>query len=393
MNKINFTKAVLDAATSGGKRVVFIYDSRTRGLALCVTRNGAKTFYVYRRVDGVPKQIRIGPYPDLSIEQARRKADEINGQIAVGEDPIELRREKRQASATFAEVFALYVERHAKIRKRTWRDDEEAFRNHLRPIASRAMARISRADISDLQAAIRLNSGPYAANRTLALVRKVFNWAIKHGQVKAENPVSGIDFYKEVERDVRLNDDDLPRLLQAIEEDSNQAVKDFFVLLLFTGVRRSNLQMMRWEQLDFKRAVWRIPHTKNGNPQVIPLGDTELVILSRRQRDVDSEWVFPSATSKTGYYTEPRVAWERICKRAGFANVRMHDLRRTLASFMVDTGASLPVVGKMLGHLSPQSTKIYARLQLDPVRRAKEAAISAMLSHGPAPGGTANEFE
>jgi len=124
---------------------------------------------------------------------------------------------------------------------------------------------------------------------------------------------------------------------------------------------------------------WRIPMTKNGTPQTLPLGSNEIEILKKRRNESESPWVFPSPTSKTGHLQEPRKGWERILKRAGIENLRLHDLRRTLASYMVDTGASLPIIGKALNHQSQQTTAIYARLSLDPVRQAKDKAVQAML--------------
>jgi integrase len=135
---------------------------------------------------------------------------------------------------------------------------------------------------------------------------------------------------------------------------------------------------MRWDEIDIAGTIWRIPNTKNGTPQTIPLGKDELAILERRNLLATGPWVFPGRSS-SGHMAEPQAPWERICRRAGIKDLRMHDVRRTLGSWMVDTGASLPIIGKTLNHLSPQSTAVYARLSMDPVREAKGRAIDAML--------------
>lgn len=115
---------------------------------------------------------------------------------------------------------------------------------------------------------------------------------------------------------------------------------------------------------------------------VVPLVELAVAILQGRlETSTGSPWVFPGR-SKTGHLVEPKSAWKRICKRAGLEDVRIHDLRRTLGSWQVATGASLPVIGKTLGHTQPKTTQIYARLQLDPVRQAVEAATAAMLKVG-----------
>jgi hypothetical protein len=297
IKKLNFTKPNLDALAipSDGRRD-YHYDAKTRGLALCVTSNGSKTFYVVRWVAGKSERIRIGPYPDLPIEVARKKAEEINGQIALGDDPQERRRQLKQ-DCTFAELFAWYLEHHAKPRKRTWAEDEEKFRNHCGSLAKRKISRITRSDIRLLHTNIGKTAGPYAANRTLALVRCVFNKGIRHEVIRIDaNPATGIDRFPEQSRDRRLMASELPAFLKSLDEEPNADVSDFFLMLLCTGARRTNVQMMRWEEVDLVSNIWRIPHTKNGTPQTLPLGPEELEILKRRKVKAKSPWVFPGGS-------------------------------------------------------------------------------------------------
>ena len=143
---------------------------------------------------------------------------------------------------------------------------------------------------------------------------------------------------------------------------------------------------MRWDQIDLQAMTWRIPRTKNGESQTIPLGEPEAMILKGRQAESSSPWVFPSPAKIDQHLSPPRAGWERILKRAGIADLRMHDLRRTLGSYMVDTGASLAIIGKTLNHKSQQATAIYARLSLDPIREAKDKAVRAMLGLADAEG-------
>ena len=160
-------------------------------------------------------------------------------------------------------------------------------------------------------------------------------------------------------------------------------MRDFFMLAILTGVRRGNLQAMRWDELDLERGIWRIPLTKSGEPQSVYLHPEAVAILERRREMVgDSEYVFPAAHGKSGHLTSQYKAWKRICERAGLQNLRPHDLRRTLGSWQAATGASLPVIGKSLGHRSQEATAVYARLDLDPVRVSVNRAVEAMLAAG-----------
>ena len=165
--------------------------------------------------------------------------------------------------------------------------------------------------------------------------------------------------------------------------EPSEQIQDYFMLLLLTGVRRANLLAMRWDEISFERKEWRIPETKNGEPLTVHIAPQAIEILKRRKEEAaeaggDIEWVFPG-DGKAGHLQDPKRAWKRILKRAGIADLRIHDLRRTLGSWQTALGASGFIVGKSLGHKSLQATAVYARLNLDPVRDSVNAAADAMF--------------
>ncbi|HMZ56229.1 MAG TPA: site-specific integrase [Nitrospira sp.] len=214
----------------------------------------------------------------------------------------------------------------------------------------------------------------------LELLRAIFNRLKKMGLISLENPAAGVEKFREQKRDRFLQADEIPRFFAALSEVEGEATRDALLLLLLTGARRSNVLAMRWEDLDLTLGRWRVPseHSKNGDVLVVPLTSATLEILKRRQQGASGEYVFPS-DSKTGYITPPKGAWQRLLKRADLTGVRLHDLRRSLASWMVIEGASLVVTGGALGHKDPQSTAIYARLSVDPVKHAMEKAQAAIF--------------
>lgn len=221
--------------------------------------------------------------------------------------------------------------------------------------------------------------GPGSANRVLALVRAMYNKARELG-FEGQNPAAGIEKFPEKSRKRFLHGDEMPKFFMALGEELNTTLRDFFLLALYTGARRDNVQAMRWDQLSIERAEWVIPDTKAGEPQTVYLPEPALAIL--RERAVDSkssEWVFPGR-GKSGHIEEPKLAWARILKRAGIQNLRIHDLRRTLGSWQAATGASLPVIGKSLGHKQQSTTQIYARLDLNPVKQAVDRATAAIAA-------------
>ena len=195
------------------------------------------------------------------------------------------------------------------------------------------------------------------------------------------NPAEGIKGAEEVERDRFLRADELPRFLAALDA-TPQPWQDLFRVLLFCGYRRGAVQAMRWEDVDFPNGVWHVPRasSKNAQPTVIAVTGPALEVLARRRREEpEGHFVFP-ALSECGHVSNPKKAWTSLLKRAGLRDLRMHDLRRSLGSWLAMSGESLPVIGKALGHLDPKSTSIYARLQIDPVTAAVERAQQAMLA-------------
>jgi integrase len=378
--KLNFAKRALEALPTTGKRY-YVHDSRVRGLALYVTSTGVKTFLLYRKVNGAPVKLKIGRLEDLSIEQARNKAEELNNQIALGQNPQEEAQEKRQ-ELTFAAFFPVYMERHATPYKKTARFDEDIFRLHLKePLASKRLSAITRGDIQVLHARIGANSGHACANRVVDTVLSIFGKAIEWGYLKGENPAK-VKRFKVQSRDRFLQKDELATFLAALEEEPNDTMKDYFWLSLLTGARKSNMLAMRWDEIRTAQGEWRIPMTKNGEAQVVPLVPQALAILERRREAVGgSEWVFPSE-GKTGHLQDPKKAWKRLLTRAGITDLRLHDLRRSLGSWQAMSGSSPYIIGKSLGHKSHQATAVYARLTLDPVRSSMEQAVNAMLVAG-----------
>ena len=178
-------------------------------------------------------------------------------------------------------------------------------------------------------------------------------------------------------RDRFLQADELTPFFKALSESTNEIMRDFFLLALLTGARRANVSGMRWVDVDLEAGVWRIAKTKNGTPQAVTLSPEAVAVLESR-KESGGEFVFPGS-GKTGHIVEPKKAWVTLLNAAGIENLRIHDLRRTLGSWQARTGASLPIIGKSLNHKTHQATAIYARLDLDPVRRSVNTATTAMM--------------
>jgi len=376
---INFTASEIEALPlpEKGQRLEF-YDMKVNHLLVRVSSTGRKTFQVYRWHQGKPSRINIGVWGSgLTVEQVRKEAEKINAQFAVGENPADKLKRQRE-EMTFAELFDIYLERHAKIKKGTWKEDQRYYERHLASsIGSKKLSTISRRDIATIHGKIGKNRQVHA-NRVLTLMSSVFGRAIEFGLWEELNPCRGIKKFSEQSRDRFLNGEELSRFFQAVEQELNTTDRDFFLVALMTGARRANVLSMRWSDIDLKNATWRIQETKNGTPQTVPLTGAVLEILQERRRGCSSFFVFPGS-GITGHLVEPKKAWGRICKAAGIEGVRIHDLRRTMGSWQAIAGSSLPIIGKSLGHKSQQATAIYSRLDLDPVRASMEKGAAAMM--------------
>ena len=379
--RLNFTKKTLDklSGPENGQRA-YHYDTNVRGLAMAVSPAGRKTFILYRKIAGRPERITIGLYPDLSIEQARGKASELNSVIAQGENPAAQKRQI-QDEMTLKELFTQFGDYYA-AQKRTWLEMQREFNLYLKPWHFRKISDIRTADVVILQTRLKQKKGLYTANHAVRLLSSMFNRAAEWGW-KGQNPTSHVPTFKEAKRERFLQPEEVSAFLTAVNNEDNETMRDFIYVSLLTGGRRGNVQAMSWPQLDLNLKIWTISaaNAKGEETITIPLLPQVVEILERRKQTATGEWVFPGV-GRSGHLVEPKTAWKRILKAAKLSDLRLHDLRRTLASWQAINGSSLLVIGKSLGHKNTSSTQIYARLTNSAVRESMEKATSALFLAG-----------
>lgn len=355
---------------------MYFHDTAVRGLAVRVSSAGSKAFVLYRKIAGKPERITIGPFPDMSIEQARGRASELNGKIAAGKNPAAEKREIRD-EMTLRELFNQFGLFHGQGKK-SWPEMKRVFNVYLKPLHLRKISAIKKLDVIALHKRVAHNHGPFMANRAIELLSSMFNRAADWGW-QGSNPAK-VSMPKEAKRDRFLLREELSAFFHAVDAEPNETIRDFLYVSLLTGGRRGNVQAMSWLQLDFNLKLWTISaaDAKGDETIAIPLLPQVLEILKRRKKTATSEWVFPGS-GRTGHLVEPKTAWKRILKAAGLSDLRLHDLRRTLGSWQAITGSSLLIIGKSLGHKNASSTQIYARLSNAAVRESMEKATNALL--------------
>jgi integrase len=377
---INFIKKTLDSLKLPDKnKRHYFYDTKIKGLELMVTEQGTKSFKVYRKFNGKPVRVTLGKYPEMTIENARNEAQRVIADMISGKNPNEEKKNIR-SEITFGEMFKIFMERHSKITKKSWIADEQDIPRFLNHWFERKLSTITKQEIQLIHEKIRKENGLYQANRMLARIHIIYNKAIEWGW-NGVNPANSIKKFKEKSRDRFLHPDELPRFFESLEAEENSTIKDYIYVSLFTGARKSNVLSMKWEDINFERCEWLIPETKNGESLRVHLTEKVIDILKNRlQSSSNSKWVFESI-GKTGHLVEPKSGWKRILQRAGIKDLRLHDLRRTLGSWQAATGANSYIIGRSLGHKNQQSTAIYARLSIDPIKESVEKAAQAMLKH------------
>ncbi len=373
-HQFRFTKATIEAVPPPKSGLLTVHDLGQANLILLVTPNGAKTFYRYGRINGRPARVKIGRWPDITVEQARKACKSLSGKVADGIDP-EAARKAARASQTLQEAFDAYMAQHVrpKRKERTCGEYARQFDAYLTKWRTRRLSEVTKDAVRTLHAKIGRDHGRTTANRVLALLRAVLNFADI-----APNPAARIEKFREESRDRFLSADELGRLWTALDhERTDSTLRDYVKLSLWTGARQWNVCSAEWADFDLEAGIWKLRETKSGKPQNVYLCPEAVAMLRERKATTTSDYVFPGRYGK-GHMYRPYKAWERLIERAGIENLRPHDLRRTLGSWQAAAGVSLHIVGKTLGHSTPQATQVYAQLELEPIKQAVDLATAAM---------------
>lgn len=361
--RMNLTAKSVAALKPAEKRFE-VFDTNLAGFGIRVTPNGVKTFGVMFRHGGRLRRLTIGTYPPLTLADARDRAKEALRAAQLGDDPAAAKIAARQAG-TFEELADAYMDRWAKKRKRSWREDQRIIDRYLLPRwRNTAPGEIKRPEIRVMLEA-QAKDAPIMANRTLACLRKIFSWALSQDLVES-NPCQAIAGPGvEQRRDRVLSEAEIRQVWIAMEGDKHPEVAALFKLRLVTAQRGGEVATMRWSDIDFDTATWTIPseRSKNKMSHKVPLSEPALKILRelREARKDQRPWVFPNRRRPEEPTGELQKAHRRIRDAAGVTDYRSHDLRRTAASMMTSMGISRLVVGKILNHAEPGVTAVYDR--------------------------------
>jgi integrase len=374
------------------------WDGQLPGFGVRQTSEGVVSFVLDYRICGRQRRFTIGRWPGLTATAARAEALTLKNRIRQGHDPLE-EKDALGREPTLGDLATEYLASDAEAKKRptTQHNDRGYTERFLRPeLGRRRLSAIGERDIEALHASLKAT--PYQANRVLALLSSMFNYAVKR-KWRIDNPAKGVKKFHEEKRERFLTIEEIQRFREALDDYPNQskneaskavrlAAANALRMLLLTGSRAGEVLKARWEEFDLDRGVWTKPshHTKQKKTEHIPLSEPALELLLGMRPHKISGPLFPGADGKAARVSLRRP-WIQACKAAGLvtvevvqgkraeirkykSTVRVHDLRHSFASHLVSSGVGLQIVGKLLGHTQAATTMRYAHLQDESLRVA-----------------------
>ncbi|GFE79270.1 hypothetical protein GCM10011487_12700 [Steroidobacter agaridevorans] len=365
----------------GGKHQCIYWDEALECFGVRVYPSGRRVYVCAYRVKRRKRLARLGRADALALDQARKKAVAYLGKVASNEDPQD-EADHLRTSQTVKQLVAEYIEGHAKPKKRSWKNDKSCLERMLIPkFGARLAVTIISAEIQEIHAHKGVTH-PRQANRFVEIVRKMFNWAPSAGLLPKghDNPAVGIVPFPMRKRKRFVTTVEMPRFVEALEQESSEYGRHGIWLLLFTGLRTTELLMARWTDVDWEMGTLFIGMTKNGDPLLAPLSDAAIARLQMIPRIADNPYII-CGRNPGDHFKALGPVLERVLARAKLENITIHDLRRTVGSWLAQGGQTLHLIGDVLNHRDPKTTAGYAYFQTQQRRDALTSHANKVLSY------------
>ena len=398
--RIKLTEKVLREAVPIVGRDYQIFDMDVRGFAVCIYRGGGRAFTLDYRHAGRQRRMTFGRWPEWSVSAARDRAKEIRREIDAGGDPLAQRGALREAPRV-NDLIERYCAQHLpKLAERNAADQRSALAKMVAPVWGRKLVtEITSTDVDKLLTKVAEGRArphkekpnnrarklqpakptPVRANRVGEVLRKMFTLAVEWGWC-TDNPAQRFHRRIETPRERFLSKDEIASLAATLDAAEDRRAADIIRMCMLTGGRLGEVRQSRFEQFNLEQLSWSKPPmmTKQRRAHRVPISDETAAIVRQRQLLVPSgtPWLFPGDVPGQPVQ-EVRRFWAQIQKQCGLEEVHIHDLRHTFASLLVNGGASLEMIGKLLGHSQMQTTLRYAHLMDSPLRAGVDAVASA----------------
>jgi len=395
--KSRITKRSVDALDASVGKEVRLWDAELNGFCVRCYPSGRKVYAVTYRIKRRFRWFMIGKHGDpWTAEEARNEAKVLLGEVAKGNDPGTEKTASNVKAITVSKLIDMYLEEGPRDRpdKRnsSWANDKCYLDNHARIlIGRRVIEDLKPKDIAQFQSDVAtgksarvkpkgrgkpVTGGRGAATHAVRSLSAALGWAVERELIR-ENPCNRIRKMQDGVRERYLSLEEAKRLFQAIKDLQSEGKifedqVDCIELISYTAARRSEIQGLRWKEVDFERRFLILPplrHKTGGvnKPKVLPLPARCIAVLNRRRKAAaeDAEFVFPTSQSEPGHITNIRHSWGQIQKRAKLEDFRVHDFRHAYASFAINSGQSLKLIGANLGHKKASTTERYAHLLVE----------------------------
>jgi integrase len=386
MPVVKLTKTVVEKLPHPQKGQVYYFDEKLRGFGVSVARL-SKTYFAQRDVNGKTVRSTIGKHGVFTCEEAREEARQRLASMALGENVNKTKQQKKEEeklNITFSEAIEAYRVGRKHLTKTTKYRLDCLKKMYLPGWVNLPLGEITREMVFEKHRDIGENHGRITANNVMEAVRAVYNFNKHTNDLLPPNPVSALSsakaWYKQKRRRTVIKPTEIKRWYDTVTLLENTTIRDFLLLLLFTGMRRSEGLALRWENVDFKERTLTVPHTKNSEPLELPLSDyLHDLLVARKKRTGKSEWVFPG-TGKTGHLAEPKNSMKNIARDSGVPFM-LHDLRRTFVTIAESIDVPAYAIKGLVNHKTGGDvTAGYIIMTVDRLREPMQKITNHILA-------------
>ena len=381
MPKENLTQSFVDKLLPDpDKSKCDYFDTKQSGFLLKILGSGRKSYYIrYRNQRGKQVEVKIADDNVTKLNEARELAVKYLAQIAMGEDPFATKTQLKKVPTVYDFITNSYLP-YVKTYKRSWETDVSLIKNHIMPnFGKQYMDEVSKRDIIQFISRHTLTHKPGSVNRVIIMLRYIFNLSIRWETAGiTKNPTAGIPLLEENNKNERyLTGDEANKLIVALQSLQNKMLQYIVPMLILTGARKNEVLTAKWEDFNFEQKIWRIPTSKSGKARHVPISDGVLYLLSTVPRQESCDYVFANPKTLLPYVSVFN-SWNTARTSVGLSDVRMHDLRHSFASFLVNSGRSIYEVQRILGHTQIKTTQRYAHLSQDSLLAAANEVSKAV---------------
>jgi len=367
-----------------GKHKADVYDTKVTGFIFSVFHTGKKSFYIRFVGDrGKTIQKKIADAEIVQAQEARALAKKLLAQLQVGDNPFQDKLYKRTIP-TFAEFIEKSYMPYIKTYKRSWITDVSILKNHLLPVfGNKYLDEVNERDIFKMVGEMMKKYSPATINRNIIMLRYIFNLIIKWNMYKiVVNPTRNVPMQTlNNKRERYLTGEEAEKLIAALHNTRNPMLKYIVPTLILTGARRSEVMNAKWSEFNFESRIWTIPISKSGKARHVPISDGLVRLLKSIPRKNNVDYVFANPHTNKPYVSF-HMTWNQARQAVGLPDVRMHDLRHSFASFLVNNGRNLYEVQRILGHANIKTTERYAHLSQASLLSAVNEITKAVQSLG-----------